>query len=83
MTHADGSTFLGNLTALNSLTGVACLGNRATVIGFGRTITGNVPFVLQVEDNVPLGTGDRYRIAWPGYTASGVVTGALIVRDLN
>ena len=57
VTHADGSTFLGNLTALNSLTGVACLGNRATVIGFGRTITGNVPFVLQVEDNVPLGTG--------------------------
>ena len=49
----------GNLTALNSLTGVACLGNRATVIGFGRDDRRHVPFVLQVQDNVPLGPGDR------------------------
>ena len=83
VTHADGSTFLGSLTALNSLQGVACDDNRATVIGVGRTLTGLASFVLQVEDNVPLGTGDRYRIAWPGYTASGILTGAIAVRDLN
>ena len=62
---------------------MACDGNRATVIGLGRTITGIASFVLQVQDNVPLGTGDLYRIAWPGYSASGVVTGALAVSDLN
>ena len=83
VTHADGGTILGNLTALNSLQGVACDGNRATVIGLGRTITGIASFVLQVQDNVPFGTGDLYRIAWPGYSASGVVTGALAVSDLN
>ncbi len=83
VTHADGASFLGSLTALNSLQGVACRNNRATVIGFGRTLTGVHAFVLQVQDNVLLGTGDQYRIAWPGYTANGTVTGDLIVRDLN
>ena len=83
VTHADGASFLGSLTALNTLQGVACRNNRATVIGFGRTLTGVQSFVLQVQDNVPLGTGDVYRIAWPGYSASGVLTGAITVRDLN
>ena len=83
VTHADRNAIRGNLTAINTLTGVACSGNRATVIGRGKTITGTHAFVLQVEDNVQLGTGDRYRISWPGYTASGVLTGDIVVQDLN
>jgi CSLREA domain-containing protein len=83
VTHADRLALRGNLTAINTLTGVACSGNRATVIGRGRTPFGSFNFVLQVQDNVFLGTGDTYRISWPGYTAGGVLTGDIIVQDFN
>jgi thrombospondin type 3 repeat protein len=83
VTHNDGTNFRGHLTAFNTLTGVACSGNRATVVGRGRTLTGNHNFVLQVEDNVWFGTGDRYRISWPGYMAAGVLTGDIVVRDFG
>ncbi len=81
--HADAGNLAGNLTAQNSLTGVACKGNRATVIGFGSTLAGVRAFVLQLQDNVPLGTGDTYRIAWSGYVATGTLTGGHVVQDLN
>jgi hypothetical protein len=83
VSHADRLQLAGNLTAVNTLTGVACDGNRATVIGFGTTITGVHSFVLQVVDNVPFGVGDTYRIAWSGYAASGTLLGNVLVQDLN
>ena len=82
VTHADRSNIFGNLTAL-SLRGVACSGNEATIIGRGRTMSGLRDFVLQVEDNVSLGTGDTYSISWLGYSAGGTITGDIIVQDFN
>lgn len=85
VSHADGLNILGNLTA-RSLTGVACAGNRASLIGVGATVAGNRAFLLQVQDNVPFGAGDTYRITWSGYSASGTLaggTGGVLVQDLN
>jgi Tol biopolymer transport system component len=78
--HADRTTALGNLTA-TGLRGVACKGHRATIVGHGRTVTGDQDFVLQVEDNVTLATGDTYRIRWSGYSAGGTLTGEIVVAD--
>lgn len=83
VTHADRLQPRGNLTAIDTLTGVACEGNRATVVGTGSTITGVHSFVLQVADNSSSGFGDQYRIGWPGYTAGGTILGDIVVEDLN
>jgi hypothetical protein len=80
VTHSDSAAIGGSLSALNTLDGVACSGNEATVIGRGRTTSGTRAFVLRIEDTTDAGTGDRYRITWPGYAASGTLTGDIRVR---
>lgn len=82
VTHADWSNLRGNLTAF-SIRGVACSGNKASIIGRGSTMFGSFNFVLQVEDNVWLDSADTYRIRWPGYSAGGTITGEIVVNDLN
>jgi hypothetical protein len=83
VTHADRVNFRGNMTSLNALTGVACSGRKATILGRGDTVFGSVEFVLQVQDNGFLAVADTYRISWPGYTAGGNLIGDIVVRDLN
>jgi hypothetical protein len=84
-THADSSTTLGNLAAVNSLRGVACSGNQATIIGRGNTVAGPREFVLRLVDTprTSTGIGGAYRISWPGYFAGGGITGEVIVEDFN
>ena len=67
VTHAERGNFAGGLVALSSLRGIACAGNRATIVGRARTLAGNVDFVLQVTDVAGVGTGGVYAISWPGY----------------
>jgi CSLREA domain-containing protein len=83
VTHADRANLRGNLTALGTVSGVACKGKRATVVGTGSTPFGNFSFVLQVQDNGFIFPPDSYRIAWSGYTAGGNLLGDILVRDLN
>ncbi len=78
VTHADSASSTGRLASLNTLDGVACSGNRATVIGRGWTLGGTRAFVLRIEDDTS--TGDRYAIDWPGYSASGTLLGGIRIR---
>jgi hypothetical protein len=82
VTHADRSAPAGNLTALNTLRGVACVGNRATIVGRGRTTAGTVDFVLRILDFAGFGTGGSYEIRWPGYSAAGPFTGEITVQSV-
>ena len=83
VTHAERGNFAGGLVALSSLRGIACAGNRATVVGRARTLAGNVDFVLQVTDVPGVGTGGVYAISWPGYAAGGAYRGEINVQGLN
>jgi hypothetical protein len=83
VTHADRANIRGNLTALGTVTGVACRGRRATIVGTGETFFGVVSFVLQVQDNGFIFPPDSYRITFGSYTAGGNIVGDIVVRDLN
>jgi hypothetical protein len=81
VTHGDRTTLAGNLTALGSLTGVACFLNRATIVGRGQTTAGNVQFVLRISDFTGVGSGGFYAISWPGYSFAGFFTGEITVQS--
>jgi hypothetical protein len=46
-------------------------GSHATITGSGKVNGSTVPFTVDVEDRHP----DTFKIQWPGYSASGAVTG--------
>jgi hypothetical protein len=78
--HADATNPAGNLTAVR-VTGLTCVGGRiANLTGTGVTGTGaTVTWVLQLQQ---IGGGlFFYTLTYPGYSASGVMIGTLIIQQ--
>jgi hypothetical protein len=59
------------------VTGVACQGNTATIIGTGTVNGAPVSFQVRVVDNGEPGRTDVFRISWAGgdvYANGGTLT---------
>jgi hypothetical protein len=56
--------------ASTSLTSIACVGKRATIVGVGTANRARVTFTLTVTDGSP----DQFALSWAGFSAGGPVT---------
>jgi hypothetical protein len=67
----------------SSITGLACRGREATLVGTGTLKSGAVVgFTVQLVDNGTPGAGaDRFSIRWAGYSKTGVLGGGNVVVD--
>jgi PKD repeat protein len=56
--------------ASTSLTSIACINKRATIVGVGAVNHVRVTFTLIVTDGLP----DRFALSWAGFNTGGAVT---------